>query len=343
MSKIFYPIKWSYYLGEQRPLNQIVVGYQPDPSPSPTPTPSATPNPTPTPTPSVTPTLTPTPTTSPIPASPTPTPTVTSTTTPTPTVTPTFTPTPSATPAPQGDFLLAETGDNLTDELGNLLEYNSSLQPILTGLERWWDSEVGLTLYPSGATYPYYVNTWEDRQNSELATTNFGGGFKPTDILNGYTGITMLNDAEMTINLLDYAEMTIFAVYKVDTTSSDGSYIMGSNDDGIAGYEPSTPSLFIDNNGTKVRGGTNTLSAQFGMWNYDNGNYEIRQNGSVVASTSSVSSNMTFSSLFNKPTAIDGLLDGTIWEILVYNRTLNNDEKQLISVYLSNKYNLQIT
>jgi len=32
MSKIFYPIKWSYYLGEQRPLNQIVVGYQPDPT-----------------------------------------------------------------------------------------------------------------------------------------------------------------------------------------------------------------------------------------------------------------------------------------------------------------------
>lgn len=27
MSKIFYPIKWSYYLGEQRPLNQIVVSY----------------------------------------------------------------------------------------------------------------------------------------------------------------------------------------------------------------------------------------------------------------------------------------------------------------------------
>ena len=339
MSKIFYPIKWSYYLGEQRPINQIVVGYQPDPSPSPTPTPSATPNPTPTPTPSVTPTLTPTPTTSPIPGSPTPTPTVTSTTTPTPTVTPTFTPTPSATPAPQGDFLLAETGDNLTDELGNLLEYNSSLQPILTGLERWWDSEVGISRNPFG-----YVDIWTDKKSSQTATSNTPNGYNNITLLNGYSGMTMLVDSEMTLaTTLDLSEMTIFAVYKVDTTSSDGSYIMGSNDDGIAGYDPSNPGLFFNNDGAEVRGGTNTLSAQIGMWNYDNGNYEIRQNGSVVLSTLDAVSNMTFSSLFNKPTAIDGLLDGTIWEILVYNRTLTNDEKQLISVYLSNKYNLQLT
>ena len=59
------------------------------------------------------------------PVSPTPTPSITptSTLTPTPTTTPTNTPTPSATPPPQynllaenGDFILAENGDNINIE-----------------------------------------------------------------------------------------------------------------------------------------------------------------------------------------------------------------------------------
>jgi len=86
--------KYSYYLGEQRPLLQIIAGFEADPIP---PTPSPTPNVTPTntPTPSVTPTHTPTPTGTVLP--PTPTPSVTATHTPTPTQTTTQTPTPSVT------------------------------------------------------------------------------------------------------------------------------------------------------------------------------------------------------------------------------------------------------
>jgi len=49
--------KYSYYLGEQRPLLQIIEGYESVPSP--TPTPSVTPTHTPTPTPTTTPTPTP--------------------------------------------------------------------------------------------------------------------------------------------------------------------------------------------------------------------------------------------------------------------------------------------
>jgi len=64
MGRIFRPTKYSYYLGEQRPILGIVDEFVADvPVPSPTPTPSATLTPTPT----ITPTLTPTPTPTQIP------------------------------------------------------------------------------------------------------------------------------------------------------------------------------------------------------------------------------------------------------------------------------------
>lgn len=60
MARVFRPTKYSYYLGEQRPILGIDAQFVPD-VPSPTPTPSATLTPTPT----ITPTLTPTPTATP--------------------------------------------------------------------------------------------------------------------------------------------------------------------------------------------------------------------------------------------------------------------------------------
>ena len=65
--QVFLNKKYSYYLGEQRPLNQIIVGFEADPlpPPSPSPTPTVTPTPTITPTITPTPTLTPTPTITP--------------------------------------------------------------------------------------------------------------------------------------------------------------------------------------------------------------------------------------------------------------------------------------
>lgn len=89
MSKIFLRKQFSYYLGENRAINDTIVQFIPDgPPPSPTPTPSITP----TITPSITPTITP---------SITPSVTPTKTTTPTPTLTPTITP--STSPPPPFD------------------------------------------------------------------------------------------------------------------------------------------------------------------------------------------------------------------------------------------------
>lgn len=123
MPEIFRRKKFSYYLGEQRALDDIVVAYTGVPSPTPTPsntatpsptgTPTATPNPTSTPTPSITPTLTQTPTTT---ATNTPTNTGTPTQTPTNTGTPTNTPTPTTTPnalCPQQLILSASSSSYL--------------------------------------------------------------------------------------------------------------------------------------------------------------------------------------------------------------------------------------
>jgi hypothetical protein len=92
------------------------------PTETPTQTPTETPTQTPTETPTVTPTATPTETPT---NTPTETPTNTPTNTATNTATPTETPTQTPTPSPLFDYLLAETGDILETEDGNLIEYNS--------------------------------------------------------------------------------------------------------------------------------------------------------------------------------------------------------------------------
>jgi hypothetical protein len=99
MSQLFRNKKFSSYLGEQRAILDIIIGFTPNPSQTPTPSPTATLQITPSPTG----TLTPTPSiTASATATLTPTPTNTATNTPTPTNTgtPTQTPTNTSTPTP---------------------------------------------------------------------------------------------------------------------------------------------------------------------------------------------------------------------------------------------------
>ena len=113
MAQVFYRKKFSYYLGEQRALDDIVVQYTSlipptptgTPSPTNTPTPTSTTTPTNTPTNTVTPTNTTTPTNTATPTNtstptitPTPTPSISPSQTATPTITPTNTTTPTITP-----------------------------------------------------------------------------------------------------------------------------------------------------------------------------------------------------------------------------------------------------
>jgi len=98
MGRVFRPTKFSYYLGEERPILGIITDFVDLTPPSPTPSPSPV-TPTPTPTITSTPTNTPTTTSSSTPTqTPTTTPTNTPTNTTTPTITPTNTPTNTTTP-----------------------------------------------------------------------------------------------------------------------------------------------------------------------------------------------------------------------------------------------------
>lgn len=153
MSRVFLPRKWSYYLGEQRPINQIVAGFVPDPIP---PTPSPTPNVTPTntPTPSVTPTITPTPSATYSPPV-TPSITPTNTLTPTPTGTPASTPTPTPTPAPDY-FLQAESGDNLQTEFA----FNILPESAPSSYTSFFVSPKFVNATPATAYYSYNGLTW---------------------------------------------------------------------------------------------------------------------------------------------------------------------------------------
>jgi len=96
------------------------------PAPTPTPTPSNTPTPTPTMTTGFIPSQTPTPTVTPS-STLTPTPTVTpsSTLTPTPTVTPSSTLTPTPTPTPPTFFILDESGNIITTESGDIINFEN--------------------------------------------------------------------------------------------------------------------------------------------------------------------------------------------------------------------------
>jgi hypothetical protein len=108
MAQVFKTTKYSNYLGEYRPLLDIVVNFD-GPYPTPSVTPSISMTPSVTPSISVTPSVTPS-----IGSSQTPTPTITSTLTPTPTITSTLTPTPtpsSTPPQPQPEsFTLSGDG-----------------------------------------------------------------------------------------------------------------------------------------------------------------------------------------------------------------------------------------
>lgn len=122
MSKIFLRKQFSYYLGENRAINDTIVQFGPDPSPTPvpitpTPTPTITSTPSPTPSITTTPSITPTNTSS---------------------VTPTITPTKTSTPTPTPTTSTA-----------------AWTPASLTGLYDWWSSSFGLNLTGS------FINSWQ--------------------------------------------------------------------------------------------------------------------------------------------------------------------------------------
>lgn len=204
MSKVFSRKQFSYYLGEQRALLDIITDYEAviPPTPTPTPTLTATPTPTPsatlTPTPTLTSTPTPTLTNTPTSTS-TPTPTLTSTATltPTPTVTSTATPTPTPT-ATVSSFTPAS--------LSGITYYNKY-------------SDVSTLTLDTSSGYTSVVSVLDKYYNTTIFSAPSGKVNQPPLYIDGsITGVTQATIGQMgaftstTLNMTQ--EYTIAAIVK---------------------------------------------------------------------------------------------------------------------------------
>jgi len=260
--------------------------------------------PTPTPTPSQT-------------ASPTPTPSIT----PTSTLTPTPTPTPSATPAPFSP-----------DDLSNLTY--------------WWDSEFGVS--ESGGN----VVSWTDKVSSRVATpTDLSAFVNNTTLQNGYSGMTLLDGFtdSMTFssagNMTAYTGFFVVKYYKNDVGGA--VYLIGQdtfNGWGVGiGGSPSTPFIFDADDGITLAASANTFSTgiTYSMtYCKDNTEGFIRQDGVEIARNSGWNSGLSVDRLFENTNAGFRYFNGTMWEIVIYDRKLNSSEILQVENYLSNKYGL---
>lgn len=338
MSKVFYRKKFSDYLGEQRAIDDIITFYEPDPSPTPVP---------------VTPTPTPTPSSSPIPPTPTPTLTKTPTATPlpaTPTPTRTLTPTPTRTPAPACDITYTELPSPTPSNTPTITPTNTSsptptptpsggFNPItIPSLVGWWKSDTNVVTDVNG------VFTWTDIIAGNVATRSAGTNFSNnTSVLNGYSGITQTSGANQ-LDLLTPYSLSAFTIFTVFNSVPDGviMYWGGANDGGFFTHYSSPTGLGIFNPPDICGGGSNLTTAQYGTYFMDNTDYVVRQNGSIVNTTAIGSGgNVDLSILFKGNTNGGSFgLNGSIWELLIYNRALLNTEILQVQNYLSTKYSL---
>jgi hypothetical protein len=250
----------------------------------------------------------------------TPTPTGTSNPTPTPTSTPN--PTPTTTPTP------------------TLVPFNPSS---ISGLTTWFVPTLGITT--SGG----YVTSWTDQIGSRVAIPTSLTDFTLTDTLNGINGITApsSNVDSMSWSSIDtYTDLTVFGVVKRDSTGTNNpQYFMGNDTaqgigvayDGGTGYKPY---IFDGSTGMLLQGGTDITTPQYLTWALGTSTGFINQNGVQVASNSGNANPQVINRIFENTTAGFRALQGTIWEVLIYDRVLTSTEITQVETYLSSKYSL---
>lgn len=243
MGQVFKPIKYTLFMGQPRPILDIVTDYvQVGPAPSPSPTPTITI------TPSITPTLTSTPTNTP-----SVTPTITSS------VTPTVTPTPSSTPPPSGDpdaqayldAVVAAGGSidtTISDATNNLFE----------SLKAFSLYDKLLTFYPmlGGVGASHSLNA-----KRSMGTTYdmdfFGGWVHDSTGALGNTSNTYADTKYNPFNETTFDQLT-FGLYNTNSTTVNGEFYNGS----INNVSPQQwASLRAQNTSTRVNIGVNDGSS----------------------------------------------------------------------------------
>jgi len=247
---------------------------------------------------------------------------------------------PTTTPEPVETFYLMDEGSNpLLTEGGDNIEYDfpAPTPPFsptdISNLTNWWESTSGITTDGSG------VVSWTDSISSNVAT-RVGIGFNnTTEVLNGYTGITQTGTEALSLSsTLDLSATTIFIIFN-SIQIGGVHYMLGDASSGFFTHFTSPTGLGLYNNPDVAGGGVNTNDDQYGTFIMDATDYYVRQNGSQV-DTQAIGSggNITIDRLFSGNGAFD--LNGTIWEILVYDRALNGTEIGQVETYIQNKYGL---
>ena len=298
-------------------------------TPTPTPTETATPTQTQTQTPTTTTTLTATPTAS-VTATPTPTTTLTATPTQTSTVTPTNTTTTTPTPTPTRPFLPSD----------------------ITDLYQWFDTSVGSNITTRVSGGNTFVESWTGRTGG-YSVSQTTAGQQPQLVAGAYgfpfSGITFSggNDHLSGIagNVAIPTGNTTFVVgYALNETNALLFDVAASG-----GTNETTTSLYVNANIVQMRsvGG----SSSFNNWNTrskypkllgaTSGNTSTRSgslNDTVQSSTATFTSGNNYATIrFSTDTPI-APSNGTIFEVLVYNRVLTQTEANNVLTYLKSKW-----
>jgi hypothetical protein len=292
------------------------------PTPTPTTTLTATPTGTGTPTPTPTTTLTSTPTGT---GTPTPTPTTTLTSTPTATSTSTPTPTPSATPfSPSSVADLYQWYD--ASDSANITTRVSGSQ---TFVESW-----------TGRTGAYFMTQTTAANQPELVSGAYGLPFSGvsfsglTDFMTGTTGNVSIPTGN-----------TVFCVVYQENAVNQLLFDIQGNDGGLNG----AVSYYVNFNVVemKVIGGrvSHTLydlkpkyPKILGIVSGDSVSRAGTLNDIPQSSTASFSASSQYATFRMSTVGGDAPANGTIYEIIVYNRKLTQSEVDNVSNYLKTKW-----
>jgi hypothetical protein len=236
-------------------------------------------------------------------------------------------------------------GQTFTVSITNNL-FNSALfavrptinPPAIPNLTGWWKSDTNVVTDVDG------VLTWTDIISGNTATRSGGNNFNNnTSLLNGYYGITQSGGANE-MNLSTTYSLSACTIFLVFNSVPDGiiMYWGGVSNGGFFTNYSALPGLGIYNNPDIANGGSNISTPQYGTYYMDNANYVIRQNGTVVNTTAIGSGgNIDLGILFRGNTGGGYFgLNGSMWELMIYDRALSNPEIIQVQNYLSTKYGL---
>ena len=325
---------------------------------TPTPTTTSTPTQTPTQTPTTTSTLTATPTQTSTPtntATRTQTPTPTKTSTPTPTTTTTLTATPTQTSSPTQTATNTQTPTNTATNTQtptntpSVTPTNLPFSPArISDLFQWFDASSGSTFSTTVSGSTTYISSWSGRTGSIL--TQATNSVKPQLVENAngfpYSGVTFsgtgINLSGSTSGTTPSGNTTFVVSYAPNDTNALEFSIDTSNGEGIS-------SQYV--NATVIEGSTVGRKIQFASWSstlYYPKSLMILSGGTAGGSgtlngvlPTSTSGTFTAGGTMTgvRMSDVNADTQGTIYELVVYNRVLTPSEIVQVENYLKTKWN----